>query len=126
MKNITKDEFAKIIKKMNKENGLKKESFGQNRIAGWGNITDGVRYNYPRFDWSYVRNYKRIPSFSTYIAEEMEVTYSTGTLSYKIEKAKETAKIFQEVFPKYFSPDMYEVTRDGFKVSIINPFFGKK
>ena len=125
MKNTTNKEFGDAMKKMAKETGIAKSHFNQSRIAGWGKSSSGISYTYPRFDWSYQREYRKIKNYSTEEFEEMRVKYDIGDFSHEQERASADAVRFVECFRNYVSPDVYEQKGDEFMVRIANPFYGK-
>ncbi len=122
MNSIRKEEFARLIKVINKEAQVKKETVYAGRISGWGNSTKGVSYTYPRFDWSYYRNYTKVPSFSTTAFEFMKVEYSGGTFKseYGIDESRAN---FIKSFVKHMPKDVYEIKGEEFEVRITNPYF---
>lgn len=131
MKNITKEQFAKLIKEINKKAEVTKSTYSENgRVSGWGNINMGTDYTYPRFDWSYVRKGRKIASYSSDAAEEMEVSYTEGTRKGYDELTAKNKANFNKSFIEIMPSDSYEVRSNShqgeyFVVNIINPFFGR-
>jgi hypothetical protein len=119
MKSLTKKEFGNIIKKMDST----KSYFASSRISGWGNSSEGIDYEYPRFDWSYVRDYKKIKSYSSEPFETMTVSYTAGTRRVA-EGYSENYEKFVEEFTELMPEGTYTRKSDGtFEVNITNPFF---
>lgn len=123
-KSITKEDFAKAMKQMVKAENFKRSKYNGSRISGWGKSTAGVEYAFPRFDWSYQRNYRKIASYSSEPFEEMEVEYRKGEYQHEADRAKEESARFKEVFKQYVPADVYEVNEKGsFVVRVSNPFY---
>ena len=123
MNQITPAEFGKVVKKMVKEGGIKKQVNYSGRISGWGNSTDGIAYDYPRFDWTYQRNNRYVRDYSKCEFEEMEVSYCSGTFGYGAEEKAKKSDRFPEIFRSFVPSDVYE-ERDGrFFVRVSNKFY---
>jgi hypothetical protein len=121
MNSITYKNFSKIMNKMAKENNVKKSNVAMSaRVSGWGNQDEGYEYYKPRFDFSYVRNYRRIKNISNNAFETMKVEYTSGTRNIKDGFQDRLAR-FNELFMQNIPSDVYEINRDGsFEVRITN------